>query len=82
VFGMAMPRVWGGPELDPLTQFRVIEALAMAYGSVGWCADRGGFHKSCRLNDRRREPPVVISNKDETMPRCLAPEFPLATPIS
>jgi len=37
VFGMAMPRVWGGPELDPLTQFRVIEALAMADGSVGWC---------------------------------------------
>jgi len=29
VFGMAMPRVWGGPELDPLTQFRVIEALAL-----------------------------------------------------
>ena len=38
VFGMAMPRVWGGPELDPLTQFRVIEALALAEGSVGWCA--------------------------------------------
>ena len=38
VFGMAMPRFWGGPELDPLTQFRVIEALAMADGSVGWCA--------------------------------------------
>jgi indole-3-acetate monooxygenase len=38
VFGMAMPRVWGGPELDPLTQFRIIEALAMADGSVGWCA--------------------------------------------
>jgi indole-3-acetate monooxygenase len=38
VFGMAMPRLWGGPELDPLTQFRVIEALAMAEGSVGWCA--------------------------------------------
>jgi alkylation response protein AidB-like acyl-CoA dehydrogenase len=37
VFGMAMPRVWGGPELDPLTQFRVIEALAMADGSAGWC---------------------------------------------
>src|SRR6516165_6660566 len=34
VFGMAMPRAWGGPELDPLTQFRVIEALAMADGSV------------------------------------------------
>src|SRR5258707_2730125 len=38
VFGMAMPRAWGGPELDPLTQFRVIEALAMEDGSVGWCA--------------------------------------------
>jgi alkylation response protein AidB-like acyl-CoA dehydrogenase len=38
VFGMAMPRAWGGSELDPLTQFRVIEALAMADGSVGWCA--------------------------------------------
>jgi alkylation response protein AidB-like acyl-CoA dehydrogenase len=38
VFGMAMPRAWGGSELDPLTQFRVLEALAMADGSVGWCA--------------------------------------------
>jgi indole-3-acetate monooxygenase len=38
VFGMAMPHAWGGPELDPLTQIRVIEALAMADGSVGWCA--------------------------------------------
>ena len=38
MFGMAMPRVWGGPELDLLTQFRVIEALAMADASVGWCA--------------------------------------------
>jgi alkylation response protein AidB-like acyl-CoA dehydrogenase len=38
VFGMAMPRAWGGVELDPLTQFRVIEALAIADGSAGWCA--------------------------------------------
>jgi alkylation response protein AidB-like acyl-CoA dehydrogenase len=38
VFGMAMPRAWGGPELDPLTQFRVLETLAMADGSIGWCA--------------------------------------------
>jgi alkylation response protein AidB-like acyl-CoA dehydrogenase len=38
VFGMGMPLTWGGPELDPLTQFRIIEALAMADGSVGWCA--------------------------------------------
>jgi indole-3-acetate monooxygenase len=38
VFGMAMPREWGGAELDPLAQIRVIEALAMADGAVGWCA--------------------------------------------
>ena len=38
VFGMALPRSWGAPELDPLTQIRVIEALAMAEGSAGWCA--------------------------------------------
>jgi indole-3-acetate monooxygenase len=38
VFGMPMPRAWDGPELDPFTQFRVLETLAMADGSVGWCA--------------------------------------------
>ena len=35
---MALPRSWGAPELDPLTQIRVIEALAIADGSAGWCA--------------------------------------------
>jgi alkylation response protein AidB-like acyl-CoA dehydrogenase len=38
VFGMVLPRSWGAPELDPLTQIRVIEAMAMAEGSAGWCA--------------------------------------------
>jgi len=38
VFGMVLPRSWGAPELDPLTQIRVIEALATAEGSAGWCA--------------------------------------------
>jgi len=38
VFGMVLPRSWGAAELDPLTQLRVIEALAMAEGSAGWCA--------------------------------------------
>ena len=38
VFGMVLPRSWGAPELDPITQIRVIEAMAMADGSAGWCA--------------------------------------------
>src|SRR5260370_38601762 len=38
VFGMVLPRSWGAPELDPLTQLRVIKALAMAKGSAGWAA--------------------------------------------
>src|ERR1700737_4555260 len=38
VFGMVLPRSWGAPELDPLTQIRIIEALAIAEGSAGWCA--------------------------------------------
>jgi indole-3-acetate monooxygenase len=53
VFGMPMPRAWGGPELDPLTQFRVIEALAMADASVGWCAMIGcdGGYVTAFLDD-------------------------------
>jgi len=38
VFGMVLPRSWGAPELDPLTQIRAIEAMAMEEGSAGWCA--------------------------------------------
>ncbi len=33
---MALPRSLGGPELSPLEQFGVIEALTYADGSVGW----------------------------------------------
>jgi indole-3-acetate monooxygenase len=37
VFRMAMPRAWGGPELDFISQMQVIEALSIADASVGWC---------------------------------------------
>jgi indole-3-acetate monooxygenase len=33
-----LPRALGGPELDPLGCFEVIEALARLDGAVGWCA--------------------------------------------
>jgi alkylation response protein AidB-like acyl-CoA dehydrogenase len=35
---MPMPRIWGGPEVDPLTQIRIVEELSAADPSVGWCA--------------------------------------------
>ena len=38
VFRMAMPRAWGGSELNLLSQLRVIEALSIADASAGWCA--------------------------------------------
>ena len=38
VFRMPMPRALGGPELDLPSQLCVIEALAAADASVGWCA--------------------------------------------
>lgn len=41
LFSMSMPRDWGGPEVDPMTQVRVVEALSMADGSVGWAAMLG-----------------------------------------
>ena len=36
VFRMAVPRVYGGGELDPMTQVRVVEELSRMDGSVGW----------------------------------------------
>ncbi len=34
IFRMAAPRVYGGGELDPMTQVRVVEELARMEGSV------------------------------------------------
>jgi indole-3-acetate monooxygenase len=41
VFRMTMPRTWGGTELEPLTQLKVLEEISYADGSVGWCATIG-----------------------------------------
>lgn len=38
VFRMAVPKSWGGPELDSVVQTEVIEALAYGDASAAWCA--------------------------------------------
>jgi hypothetical protein len=45
-----MPRAWGGPELNVLSQLKVIEALSIADASAGWCAmigADGGYMTAC-----------------------------------
>lgn len=37
IFRMYTPRALGGFEVDPLTFFRVVEAIARIDGSTGWC---------------------------------------------
>ena len=37
LFRTYMPSSLGGPELDPVSAFRIVEELAMADGSAGWC---------------------------------------------
>ena len=58
VFRMPMPREWGGPEIDPLTQIEVIEELSFQNGSVGWCAmigSDGGYFSALLDQDVARE---------------------------
>jgi len=38
IYGMLVPRRYGGLELDPLSAFRAVAALAKLDGSVGWNA--------------------------------------------
>ena len=49
VFRISTPRAWGGPEVDPWTQVEVVEAVAQADGSAGWCVmigASGGYFAS------------------------------------
>jgi alkylation response protein AidB-like acyl-CoA dehydrogenase len=36
IFRMGVPGVYGGPEIDPMGQVRVVEELSRIEGSVGW----------------------------------------------
>ena len=41
LFCLYAPQDLGGPELDPLTAFRVVETISQADGSAGWCVFNG-----------------------------------------
>ena len=41
LFCLYGPQSLGGPELDPLTAFRVVETISRADGSAGWCVFNG-----------------------------------------
>ena len=41
LFGLYVPEVLGGPELDPITAFPVVEAISRVDGSAGWCCFNG-----------------------------------------
>jgi alkylation response protein AidB-like acyl-CoA dehydrogenase len=67
VFRMSMPRAWGGPEVDICTQVVILEELAAADGSAGWCAmigADGGYYTAAL---------------DDTAGRRLYPELDLVT---
>lgn len=38
IFSLPIPRAYGGREVEPATSMRVIEQIAAADGSTGWCA--------------------------------------------
>lgn len=58
VFRMAMPKAWGGPELDPCTQVRIVENIAHADASAAWCTMIGsesGFFASYLVEPAARQ---------------------------
>jgi len=58
VFRMAMPRAWGGPEVDLLAQVKILEVLSAADASAGWCAMIGadsGFYGAALSDADGRE---------------------------
>ncbi|MGK4008285.1 acyl-CoA dehydrogenase family protein [Sorangium sp. So ce1036] len=49
VFRLVMPKAWGGPEVDPVTQIQVIENIALGDASAAWCSmilSGSGFYAS------------------------------------
>ena len=69
LFGLYVPKELGGPETDPVTAFHVVEEIAQADGSAGWCVFNGAAVSSAvaRLSPKAAteifgDPPVVLGS--------------------
>jgi len=69
LFGLYVPKELGGPETDPITAFRVVEEIAQADGSAGWCVFNGTAVSSAvaRLSPQAAkeifgDPPLVLGS--------------------
>ncbi len=69
LFGLYVPKELGGPETDPITAFHVVEQIAQADGSAGWCVFNGAAVSSAvaRLSPKAAteifgDPPVVLGS--------------------
>ena len=69
LFGLYVPKELGGPEADPITAFHVVEEIAQADGSAGWCVFNGAAVSSAvaRLSPKAArevfgDPPVVLGS--------------------
>ncbi|MGV7350044.1 acyl-CoA dehydrogenase family protein [Mycobacterium kansasii] len=69
VFRMSMPREVGGPEVHPVTQYEVIETIAAADGSAGWC---------CGINS---ESGYYVSRLDAEVALNMFPSIDIATGV-
>ncbi|MGR9092778.1 MAG: acyl-CoA dehydrogenase family protein [Gammaproteobacteria bacterium] len=68
-FTLQLARQYGGPEADPLTHLRVVEALSRADASVGWCAMVGSESSAC-INAYLE--PAVVRQMLVDVPRAIA----------
>ena len=67
LFSLYVPKELGGPETDPVTAFHVVEEIAQADGSAGWCVFNGAAVSSAvaRLSPKAAteifgDPPVIL----------------------
>lgn len=56
LFRLLLPRVYGGEEVDPMTFFRTIMALAACDASTAWCVGQGN---GCSMSAAYLEPDVA-----------------------